>query len=52
MTREQATDLVEDLIQAHHDYETNVVSHRRAYRDYLEIKERVIAALVHTENDA
>lgn len=43
MTREQATDLVEDLLQASHDYE---MLGGRSYREHLaEMKERVINAL-------
>lgn len=43
MTPEQAKDLVEDLMQAHHDYET---FGGRDYReDYHEMKRRVIEAL-------
>lgn len=46
MTREQATELVEDLIQACWDYENN--TGRRTYReDYLAKKEHVIAVLAH-----
>ena len=40
MTREQATELVEDLIQAHYDYET---IGRASYRDhYRALKQSVI----------
>lgn len=45
MTREQATDLVEDLLQAAHDYEIH--GYRYTFGMYYrEMKERVITALV------
>ena len=44
MTHEEASELVEDLIQAHYDYAT--FSGKRSYReDYHEMKRRVIDAL-------
>jgi hypothetical protein len=46
MTRQAAEDLVEDLLQASHEYEHAVVGFTNSRRkDYLEAKEKVIAAL-------
>jgi hypothetical protein len=44
MTREEASELVDDLLQAAHDYET--FGSRKSYREhYREMKEKVISAL-------
>lgn len=46
MTREQAEELVMDLIIAYHDYETCSSWSRKSYReDYYDTREKVVVAL-------
>lgn len=45
MTREQAEEMVMDLIQAYEDYGDH--ASRKSYRDdYYDLREKVVAALV------
>ena len=50
MTHEQATELVEDLIQTYYDYEGST---KPSYRDeYLAMKQKVIDALTDHDQEA